>query len=358
MDAHPRPPVSYASTIRCTLAFQAILTLWVCCVNALPSRHSPALPALAWLLHESEDAEVLTDTCWALSYLTDGEDSRIAEVVALNVVPKLVALLSHDNSAVVTPALRTIGNIVTGEDALTQCAIDAGCFTPFCSLLTHTKRNIRREVCWSLSNIGAGTTAQIDSMLAVEGMMEDIIDKVKHDEWNIRKEATWVISNIATTGTTQHTRNLIRRRAVEAVCSVLSVQDTRVVRVALDALIAFLKVSEQFEMNVRVEIEECGGLDSLVELQDSSVHAIADKVTDMLRDHFDGDSEDESTDEELDDDDNTFAVENRQQHGISFGNIMAVGKMASPQKQLGGFGAAPPAQPMAQQFNFGGMQFS
>ena len=59
--------------------------------------------------------QVLTDACWALSYLTDGADDQIQTVLNSGVAPYLVSHLGQSDVRVLTPAVRAVGNIVTGS---------------------------------------------------------------------------------------------------------------------------------------------------------------------------------------------------------------------------------------------------
>ena len=60
------------------------------------------------------------------------------------------------------------GNIVTGNDQQTQIVLDCGFLRSCQQLIRSGTQSIRKEVCWSISNITAGTRSQIQAVLDVD----------------------------------------------------------------------------------------------------------------------------------------------------------------------------------------------
>ena len=81
------------------------------------------------------------------------------------VLRRLVELLGHPSPSVQTPALRTVGNIVTGDDLQTQIVINCGALPCLLRLLNSHKKSIRKESCWTVSNITAGSKDQIQNVI-------------------------------------------------------------------------------------------------------------------------------------------------------------------------------------------------
>jgi hypothetical protein len=83
-------------------------------------------------------------------------------VIDSGVCRRLVELLLHASACVLIPALRTVGNIVTGNDQQTQMIINCSVAPCLLALLTHNhKKSIKKEACWTISNVTAGNKDQV-----------------------------------------------------------------------------------------------------------------------------------------------------------------------------------------------------
>jgi len=193
------------------------------------------IPYLVQLLHDP-DSNIVGDALWALSYITDGDNERIEEVLKFPVAEIVVPLLLHKLSTVYAPALRVVGNISTGEDRHTQAILDAGVIPRLRVLLEGNSKGIIREVCWALSNITAGTPNQIQFIFDEPGLVIALRDLLHIADFAVKKEATWALANITSTGSLMQVKALIDNHCLPPLCALLYAPDARLVYVALEAI--------------------------------------------------------------------------------------------------------------------------
>lgn len=59
---------------------------------------------------------IIANACWALSYLTDGSNEKIQVIIEAGTLRLIMKYLEVEDSAILIPALRVVGNVVSGND--------------------------------------------------------------------------------------------------------------------------------------------------------------------------------------------------------------------------------------------------
>lgn len=180
-----------------------------------------------------------------------------------------ITIIRHQSTSVQTPALRSIGNIVTGDDLQTQLVIASGALPALLSLLGSPKDGIRKESCWTISNITAGSPHQIQAIIDAN-IMPPLINLLQNADFKTKKEACWAISN-ATSGALaepNQIRYMVQQGVIKPLCDLLKSMDNKIIQVALDGLENILKIGEADKEasgasgvnQYAVFIEEAGGM--------------------------------------------------------------------------------------------------
>ncbi|KAJ8276676.1 hypothetical protein COCON_G00084280 [Conger conger] len=268
----PDAPVGYLRNLTWTMSNL--------CRNKNPFPPLPAvqqiLPSLIQLLHLT-DKDILSDACWAISYLTDGANDRIDIVVKTGIVPRLVALMGFGELSVVT-----------------QVAIDAGVLAALPPLLQHHKPSVQKEAAWAVSNIAAGPCRQIQQLITC-GLLPPLIGLLKNGDFKTQREAVWAITNYTSGGTVDQVVQLVQGGGLEAILNLLQVKDCKTILVILDAInnifLAAAKLGETEKLCLLVE--ELGGLDRIELLQNHENDTVFRAAQALIEKYFSEDGDDE-----------------------------------------------------------------
>jgi len=258
-------------------------------------------PALYSTVYSLDD-EVLIDACWAICYLSDGANDKIQAVIEAGIPRRLVELLIHASTSVHTSGLRSVGNIVTGDDVQTQDIINCGAHRALLSLLRSTKDGIRKAACWTISNITAGNSNQIQAVIDAN-ILPPLVHLLFNGDFKTRKEACWATSN-ATSGGLQkpeQIRYVVQCGCIKPLCDLLACPDNRIIQVALDGLENILKVGEMDTEAGEAQgepinkyalfIEEVGVIEKIHDCQNNANEGIYMKAYNIIEKYFSDEDE-------------------------------------------------------------------
>jgi hypothetical protein len=105
------------------------------------------------------------------------------------------------------------------------------------------RKAIRREACWALSNIAAGSSQQVQALFdATPPVFPKVLEIVRTDTMDVRREALWVVVNGLESCSWESILYLVDTlQVLRVLCKLLSISDAAVLSVVLQCIRLLLK---------------------------------------------------------------------------------------------------------------------
>ncbi|VUZ57340.1 unnamed protein product [Hymenolepis diminuta] len=252
------------------------------------------IPVFVRLFDYAGNEDIIIDTAWAISYITDCGDSYVEDILQSGCIPCLVKCLDTDIPRLVSPALRSLGNLILGTDEQTQRVLDYGLLEHVAQVLVKGKSTLVKESCWLISNVTAGTKHQIQ-MVIDAGIVPMLLKWIREGDFRVQREACWAISNIAIGGNPEQQAALLNLGIFNALSDLLKVSDAKLVGLVLEVIKKLFETAEehnQLEICC-VALEESEALTHIEALQEHENDEIYKAAYEFISKYFSGGEEEE-----------------------------------------------------------------
>uniref|UniRef100_A0A1B0C8S2 Importin subunit alpha n=2 Tax=Lutzomyia longipalpis TaxID=7200 RepID=A0A1B0C8S2_LUTLO len=201
LDSNVLEPLLHvlSNATRLTMTKNAVWTLSNLCRGKNPppdfSKVSKALPALAGIIYHT-DPDVLSDSCWAISYLSDGPNDRIQTVIDSGVCRRLVELLIPFED-VQEQAVWALGNIAGDSSECRDNVLDSNVLEPLLHVLSNaTRLTMTKNAVWTLSNLCRGKNPPPD-FSKVSKALPALAGIIYHTDPDVLSDSCWAISYLS-----------------------------------------------------------------------------------------------------------------------------------------------------------------
>ncbi|KAH9385363.1 uncharacterized protein NEMAJ01_0259 [Nematocida major] len=271
------------------------------------------LPVIIKLI-EVNDTETMVDAYWALSYMCDAGIAQADMIISTGVLASCAHKLAaynhtaqqgdtmqlHLKEPILSPIIRILGNIATYDEKQTDYIVNLGTVQILRELFTlpfENKRSskIKREICWVISNITAGTPSQVQEVIK-HGFLDILVNTMKTADMQMRVEACWAICNavVQLNEAVSYAKEVGEAGAIMAFSKFLPsiMNDAKLVAVVLDAIHSLLAWGESDSVGgenmIATEIESCDLLEHIEELQSATSYSVASRAEEIIRKYFEG----------------------------------------------------------------------
>ena len=173
-------------------------------------------------LLEIADNDVISDTLWGLTYLTDNANEKDLEIIASKVpITFVIKYIAHPKVSVKSPALRALGNFCSGSSKITD------------DIMTHSSQGIMlnelkssssekfiTDLCWIISNLCLGPSSHIEKLLN-EGLLKSMCDIINNEPpYKIKVHAAYALASATEEGTEKQLWKMIDMGVLECLTKI------------------------------------------------------------------------------------------------------------------------------------------
>ncbi len=225
------------------------------------------LPLLSSELH-SCDVKTVSHAASAMSYLLE---HLSPETIIADATTTLLQLMLHPAKEVVLLALQGVGNIIICDESQIQIQrmINLQVIPTLLWLVDYPDKEVQIKSLWTLSNITAGPTEQMQAVIDA-GVIPKVIPLL--DYWNRETkedrslfiETSWLIGNICTYGSINQKRFMLNEGMIERFFVLLKnyqiIIEQMIVRLVVFVLERLLPVvldcSDRYKDSIRIFVKE------------------------------------------------------------------------------------------------------
>jgi hypothetical protein len=144
---------------------------------------------------------VIKSCCLVLSNLLEGcSEENIDIIISSPLCPVLIQVMATGAPKLQLCALKIIGSLLIGNDTHCDKLLSLGVLPVLIGHLNSSRRALCATSAWALSNIAAGTPAQVDHVLGNSEAVQRLFVLLHSSDYEVRKECLWTLCNATMRG--------------------------------------------------------------------------------------------------------------------------------------------------------------
>jgi len=245
----------------------------------------------------STEPEVITDAIWGLNLLSHGENNvlQVQKILESGILAALVLLLDNQRLATLVPVIRIIGNIAASDETNAEILSQVPRLIPMLfKCVGHQKKVVRREACWTLSNLAAGSQQQIGQIIEEVAYLSKLISMAIAEPIDVKREALWVLVNATNRCGMDQIIHMMHNGILDCFLGLLSLdEDPEIIKVAITGINNVLNKGvliarqTQGENIFLSEFEQHGGVLKMEKMQEHPSEEVYEAALKLLEKHYD-----------------------------------------------------------------------